>query len=57
MKNIIAHFVVKDMLSTMTEVQALTTLSRMRVEAERGDLCVTRLIVDGKVQEQWIWKH
>lgn len=57
MKNIISHHKLSDMLGNMTEVQALTTLSRMHAQADRDGLCVTRLIVEGKVVEQWIWKH
>lgn len=57
MKNIISHHKLSDMLGSMTEVRALTMLSRMRTQADREGLCVTRLIVEGKVQEMWIWKH
>lgn len=57
MKNIINHHKLSDLLRDMTEVQALNTLSRMRTQADREGLCVTRLIVEGKVVEQWIWKH
>lgn len=57
MKNIISHHKLSDLLGNMTEVQALTTLSRMRVQADRDGLCVTRLIVEGKVQEQTVWKR
>ena len=59
MKNIISHHKLSEMLAegTMTEVQALNTLSRMRAQADRDGLCVTRLIVEGKVREQWVWKH
>lgn len=57
MKNIISHHKLSDMMDNMTEVQALTTLSRMRTQADRDGLCVTRLIVEGKVREMWIWKH
>ena len=59
MKNIISHHKLSEMTGDfrMTEVQALTTLSRMRAQADRDGLCVTRLIVEGKVREQWIWKH
>ena len=57
MKNIISHHKLSDMLGSMTELQALTTLSRMRVQADRDGLCVTRLIVGGKVQEQTVWKR
>ena len=57
MKNIISHHKLSDLLGNMTEVQALNTLSRMRAQADRDGLCVTRLIAEGKVQEQWIWKH
>lgn len=56
-KTIISHHKLSDMLGSMTELQALTTLSRMRAQADRDGLCVTRLIVGGKVQEQWVWKH
>ena len=56
-KTIISHHKLSDMLGSMTELQALTTLSRMRAQADRDRLCVTRLIVEGKVREQWIWKH
>lgn len=57
MKNIISHHTLSEMTTTMTEVQALTMLSRMRAEADREGLCVTRLIVGGKVQEQTVWKR
>lgn len=57
MKNIISHHKLSDMMDNMTEVQALTTLSRMRAQADRDGLCVTRLIVEGKVVEQTIWKR
>ena len=57
MKNIISHHKLSDMLGNMTELQALTTLSRMRAQADRDGLCVTRLIVGGKVVEQTIWKR
>jgi hypothetical protein len=57
MKNIISHHKLSDLLGNMTEVQALNTLSRMRAQADRDGLCVTRLIVEGKVVEQWVWKH
>lgn len=56
-KTIISHHKLSDMLGSMTELQALTTLSRMRAQADRDGLCVTRLIVGGKVQEQWLWKR
>ena len=56
-KNIISHHKLSDMLSSMTELQALTTLSRMRAQADRDGLCVTRIIVAGKVQEQTVWKR
>lgn len=55
MKNIISHHKLSDMVGNMTEVQALTTLSRMRAQADRDGLCVTRLIKNGKVQEMVIW--
>lgn len=57
MKNIISHHKLSDLLGNMTEVQALTTLSRMRAQGDRDELCVTRLIVEGKVVEQTIWKR
>lgn len=57
MKNIISHHKLSEMTDTMTELQALTTLSRMRAQADRDGLCVTRLIVGGKVQEQTVWKR
>lgn len=57
MKTIISHHKLSDMLGNMTELQALTTLSRMRVQADRDGLCVTRIIVGGKVQEQTVWKR
>lgn len=57
MKNIISHHKLSDLLGNMTEVQALTTLSRIRAQADRDGLCVTRFIKGGKVQEMWIWKH
>lgn len=56
-KTIISHHTLSEMTTTMTEVQALTMLSRMRAEADREGLCVTRLIVGGKVQEQTVWKR
>lgn len=55
MKTIISHHKLSELVKNMTEVQALTTLSRMRAEADREGLCVTRLIVGGKVQEQTVW--
>ena len=55
MKTIISHHKLSELVKDMTEVQALTTLSRMRTEADREGLCVTRLIVGGKVQEQTVW--
>lgn len=57
MKNIISHHKLSDLLGNMTEVQALNTLSRMRAQADRDGLRVTRLIVEGKVVEQTIWKR
>ena len=57
MKTIISHHKLSDLLGNMTEVQALNTLSRMREQADRDGLCVTRLIVGGKVQEQTVWKR
>ena len=57
MKTIISRHTLSEMIATMTEVQALTTLSRMRAQADRDGLCVTRVIVGGKVQEQVIWKR
>lgn len=57
MKNIISHHKLSDLLGNMTEVQALTMLSRMRAQADRDGLCVTRFIVEGKVVEQTIWKR
>lgn len=57
MKNVISHHKLSDMLGSMTELQALTTLSRMRAQADRDGLCVTRIIVAGKVQEQTVWKR
>ena len=57
MKTIISRHTLSEMTATMTEVQALTTLSRMRAQADRDGLCVTRVIVGGKVQEQVIWKR
>ena len=57
MKTIISHHKLSDMLGNMTELQALTTLSRMRAQADRDGLCVTRLIAEGKVQEQTVWKR
>lgn len=57
MKTIISHHKLSDMLGNMTELQALTTLSRMRTEAGREGLCVTRLITGGKVTEMTIWKR
>lgn len=56
-KTIISHHKLSELIKDMTEVQALTTLSRMRTEADREGLCVTRLIVGGKVQEQTVWKR
>ena len=55
MKTIISHHKLSDMLGSMTELQALTTLSRMRAQADRDGLCVTRLIVGGKVTEMTVW--
>lgn len=57
MKTIISHHKLSELVKDMTEVQALTTLSRMRTQADRDGLCVTRVIVGGKVQEQVIWKR
>lgn len=57
MKNIISHHKLSDLLGNMTEVQALNTLSRMRAQADRDGLCVTHIIVGGKVQEQTVWKR
>ena len=54
---IISHHTLSQMTETMTEVQALTVLSRMRTQADRDGLCVTWLIVGGKVQEMTIWKR
>lgn len=54
-KTIISHHKLSELVKSMTEVQALTTLSRMRADADREGLCVTRLIVGGKVQEQTVW--
>lgn len=56
-KTIISHHKLSDMLGNMTELQALTTLSRMRAQADRDGLCVTRLIVSGKVTEMTVWKR
>lgn len=56
-KTIISRHTLSEMTATMTEVQALTTLSRMRAQADRDGLCVTRVIVGGKVQEQVVWKR
>lgn len=56
-KTIISHHKLSELVKDMTEVQALTTLSRMRADADREGLCVTRLIVCGKVQEQTVWKR
>lgn len=56
-KTIISRHTLSQMTATMTEVQALTTLSRMHTQADRDGLCVTRVIVGGKVQEQVIWKR
>ncbi len=56
-KTIISRHTLSEMTATMTEVQALTTLSRMRAEADREGLCVTRVIVGGKVREMTIWKR
>lgn len=56
-KTIISRHTLSEMTATMTEVQALTALSRMRIQADRDGLCVTRVIVGGKVQEQVIWKR
>ncbi len=57
MKTIISHHTLSELVKDMTEVQALTTLSRMRADADREGLCVNRLIVGGKVQEQTVWKR
>lgn len=56
-KTIISRHTLSEMTATMTELQALTTLSRMRAQADRDGLCVTRYIVGGKVQEQVLWKR
>ncbi len=56
-KTIISRHTLSQMTATMTEVQALTMLSRMRAEADREGLCVTRIIIGGKVREQTIWKR
>lgn len=56
-KTIISRHTLSEMTTTMTELQALTALSRMRTQADRDGLCVTRVIVGGKVQEQVIWKR
>lgn len=56
-KTIISRHTLSEMTAIMTEVQALTALSRMRTQADRDGLCVTRVIVGGKVQEQTIWKR
>lgn len=57
MKTIISRHTLSEMTATMTEVQALTMLSRMRAQADRDGLCVTRVIVAGKVRSQTIWKR
>lgn len=57
MKTIISHHKLSEMVKEVPEVQALTTLSRMRAQADRDGLCVTRLIKDGKVREMTIWKR
>lgn len=54
---IISRHTLSEMTKTMPEVQALTLLSRMRAQADREGLCVTRVITGGKVQEQTIWKR
>jgi len=56
-KTIISRHTLSEMTATMTEVQALTTLSRMRAQADRDGLCVTRVIAGGKVRSQTIWKR
>lgn len=56
-KTIISHHTLSEMTATMTELQALTVLSRMRAQADRDGLCVTRIIVGGKVREMTIWKR
>lgn len=56
-KTIISRHTLSEMAATMTETQALTTLSRMRAQADRDGLCVTRLITGGKVREMTIWKR
>lgn len=56
-KTIISRHTLSEMTAIMTEVQALTSLSRMRTQADRDGLCVTRVIVGGKVQEQIIWSR
>lgn len=56
-KTIISRHTLSEMTATMPEVQALTILSRMRAQADREGLCVTRVITGGKVQEMTIWKR
>lgn len=56
-KNLISHHKVSDLTKDMPLVQALTTLSRLRAQAEREGLCVTRYFLEGELKEMWIWKH
>lgn len=49
------HVTLKSLTSKgMTELDALNTLSRMRTQAVADGKKVTRVIRDGKVQEQYI---
>ena len=55
-KTIINHVTLAGLLDEgMTEGKALTLMSRMRALAAEEGKCVTRLIRNGKVQEQIIW--
>lgn len=54
-KTIIARQTLEDLVTRMTEVQALTLMSRIRAEADREGKGVTRIIRNGKVQEQILW--
>ena len=54
-KVFIARHTLAQLTQNMTEVQALTLMSRIRAEADREGKGVTRIIRNGKVQEQILW--
>lgn len=56
-KTIIARQKLSELVKDMTEVQALTLMSRIRAEADREGKGVTRIIYDGRVQEQTVWTY